>query len=107
MFSIEYFVDSSGRVVFDEWLDQLTDKRAVARIVARVERLKRGGLGDCKPVRSGVWELRVDFGPGYRVYYALNGKTVVLLLCAGDKRTQAKDIARAVSYWREFQARES
>lgn len=76
---------------------------ATERIATRIDRLGLGLFGDAKALRSGVHELRIDFGPGYRVYYALTGRTVVLLLCGGDKRTQRKDITRAVSYWRVFQ----
>jgi len=61
--------------------------------------------GDCKPCQNGVWELRIDLGPGYRVYYAQAGQTVVLLLCAGSKRTQQADIDRACEYWRDWQSR--
>jgi putative addiction module killer protein len=64
-----------------------------------------GNFGDCKPCREGVWELREDFGPGYRVYYARNGKSVVLLLYGGDKRSQAADISRAVECWKDYQRR--
>lgn len=64
-----------------------------------------GNFGDCKPCREGVWELREDFGPGYRVYCARSGKTVVLLLCGGDKRKQDADISRAVEYWKDYQRR--
>ncbi len=69
----------------------------------RIDRLALGLFGDAKALRDGVRELRIDWGPGYRVYYALAGCTVVLLLCGGDKRTQKADIARAVSYWRDDQ----
>jgi len=62
-----------------------------------------GHFGDCKPCQNGVWELRIDLGPGYRVYYARAGNIIVLLLCGGDKRTQQSDIARACGYWQHFQ----
>ena len=91
-----------GRVPFDQWLNELDDKRAVARILARVVRLRQGNLGDCKSVGEGVFELRVDYGPGYRVYFGQKGRTVVVLLCGGDKRTQGRDIRLAKQYWREF-----
>ena len=91
-----------GRVPFDQWLNELDDKRAVARILARVVRLRQGNLGDCKSVGEGVFELRVDYGPGYWVYFGQKGRTVVVLLCGGDKRTLGRDIRLAKQYWREF-----
>ena len=81
---------------FTAWLVGLKDRQARARILARVRRLSAGNSGDVKPVGSGVSEMRIDYGPGYRVYFVNHGKTVVILLCGGDKRTQARDIARAV-----------
>ena len=84
-----------GQVPFEEWLDDLNDKRAVARILARLARVRQGNLGDCKSVGEGVSELRVDYGPGYRVYFGQKGRTLVVLLCGGDKRTQDRDIRQA------------
>ncbi len=69
---------------------------------ARLNRIRLGNFGDCKSVGGGVEELRIDFGPGYRVYYGREGAVVVILLCGGDKRSQAKDIFRAQEYWREY-----
>ena len=80
---------------FDEWLSNLADQKAQAKIVSRIERLGFGNPGDVKPVGAGVSEMRVPHGPGYRVYFKQTGKTVVILLCGGDKSTQAKDIKRA------------
>jgi putative addiction module killer protein len=82
--------------VFDAWLSDLKDRQAVARITARIDRLALGNPGDVKPVGAGVSEMRIDFGPGYRVYYQQRGSLVVLLLCGGDKRTQDADIKRAL-----------
>jgi putative addiction module killer protein len=93
--------------VFDAWLDRLNDPRAVARIVARIDRMCLGNLGDSKPVGQGIWELRIDHGPGYRVYYVLTGRRVVPLLCGGDKRSQMRDIRRAVELWNDYRERES
>ena len=94
-----------GREVVTEWLDQLRDVRAKARIVARVARFKAGNLGDCKPLRDGVSEFRVDYGPGYRVYFGIVGFQVILLLCGGDKRSQAADIDKAVTFLADFKKR--
>lgn len=81
--------------VFSDWLCSLRDRRARARIVTRLARLADGNFGDHKSVKDGVFELRVDYGPGYRVYLFQRGKELVILLCGGDKRTQDADIARA------------
>ena len=81
--------------VFDLWLRTLRDLRGAARIQARLDRFVMGNPGDIKSVGDGVFEMRIDYGPGYRVYYTRQGVLVVLLLCGGDKSTQTKDIARA------------
>ena len=96
------FRTRDGQVPFEEWLDDLKDKRAVARVLARLARVRHGNLGDCKPVGEGVSELRVDYGPGYRVYFGQKGRTLVVLLCGGDKRTQDRDIRLAKQFWQEF-----
>ena len=82
--------------IFAKWLDGLNDIRARARILVRIERLAAGNPGDVKPVGEGVSELRIDYGPGYRVYYKKQGQKVVILLAGGDKNTQAKDIKTAL-----------
>jgi putative addiction module killer protein len=81
---------------FVEWLDSLRDIQARARVLVRIERLVAGNPGDVKPVGEGVSELRINYGPGYRVYYKMRGQTIVVLLAGGDKRTQAKDIEQAL-----------
>jgi putative addiction module killer protein len=80
---------------FDKWLSGLLDQKAQAKIVSRIERLGLGNPGDVKPVGEGVSEMRVPHGAGYRVYFKQTGKSIVLLLCGGDKSTQARDIRRA------------
>ena len=87
---------------FSDWLSSLRDSRAVAIVRARLNRIRLGNFGDCKSVGSGVEELRIDVGPGYRVYYGRQGYWIVVLLCGGDKRTQARDIPRAQKYWKEY-----
>ena len=82
--------------VFAEWVDSLRDIRARARILVRIERLAAGNPGDVKPVAEGVSELRVDYGPGYRVYFIKRGRELVILLAGGDKSTQANDIKTAL-----------
>jgi putative addiction module killer protein len=105
MIEILRYVTAEGGDVFGGWLANLSDKRAAARVAMRINRLTAGNFGECKPLREGVWELRVDYGPGYRVYYAKSGRTCILLLCGGDKRQQAADIERAIAYWQDFQRR--
>jgi putative addiction module killer protein len=89
---------------FDAWFSRLKDRQAMARIAARIDRLALGNPGDVKAVGSGVSEMRIDYGPGYRVYFMQRGPTIVVILCAGDKRTQAADIKRAMKIgadWKE------
>lgn len=101
---IEYRT-ADGTVPFARWLERLSDHRARAAILARIDRLKAGLRGDLKSVGAGVFELRVDVGPGYRVYCGLAGSTVVRLLCGGDKRTQSRDIEVSHDYWKDYQER--
>jgi putative addiction module killer protein len=81
--------------VFSSWLNTLADKKAVARIVTRIRRMELGNPDDVKSVGEGVSEMRIDYGPGYRVYFTRKGNTVVILLCGGDKKSQSKDIRTA------------
>lgn len=87
---------------FARWLDGLRDKRARAKIQARIERLAIGNPGDVQPVGEGVSELRIDYGPGYRVYYKKIGKEIIVLLAGGDKSTQASDIKLALKLARDL-----
>jgi putative addiction module killer protein len=80
---------------FSSWLRQLRDANAVARVVGRIRRMEMGNPGDTKSVGKGVLEMRIDYGPGYRVYYVHRGAEIVILLCGGDKRSQQQDIKRA------------
>ncbi|MEW9810235.1 MAG: type II toxin-antitoxin system RelE/ParE family toxin [Candidatus Symbiodolus clandestinus] len=98
MIEIRHYIDSSGRNVFMEWRDKVNDIKAKIAIDRRIMRLELGNYGDSKPLREGVWELRIDVGPGYRVYYSKVGLTIILLLFGGTKRNQNEDIARASSY---------
>jgi putative addiction module killer protein len=88
---------------FDLWLASLRDRQARARVMARVDRLASGNPGDVKPVGAGVSELRIDYGPGYRVYFFQTGEVVVVLLCGGDKRIQEADIKRAIGLAAQWQ----
>lgn len=80
---------------FDDWLSNLKDRRAVARIAARLDRLSSGNPGDAEPVGEGISELKINYGPGYRVYFLQRGPVLIILLCGGDKSTQSKDIKQA------------
>jgi putative addiction module killer protein len=88
-----------------EWRRQLRDTKAKIAVDRRVSRMELGNFGDHKFCRDGVWELRIDVGQGYRVYYAIAGTRLVLLLCGGDKRTQDADVDRACAYWLDWQRR--
>jgi len=102
---IRRYVNRSGIDAVGDWLAGLEDLKARARIAARLDRLSLGNFGDCKALREGVSELRIDWGPGYRVYYAMLGRTCVLLLCGGDKRRQSSDITKAIEYLEDFKER--
>jgi putative addiction module killer protein len=105
MHEVRRYQAEDGRVPVTEWLARLKDLRARARILVRVDRLKAGNFGDCRALREGVSELRIDYGPGYRVYFGKIGRTVILLLCGGDKDRQAADIDRAVACLADFRRR--
>jgi putative addiction module killer protein len=98
---IREYVTADGTTPFRKWLTRLADD-ARARVQARVLRFESGNLGDHKAVGDGVWEARLDFGPGYRVYFAKTGRSVILLLVGGDKRSQSKDINQAKQYWAQY-----
>jgi len=90
--------------VFNDWLDKLRDLRGRARIQARIDRLAEGNPGDVKPIGCGVSEMRIDCGPGYRVYFLKRGRTLVVLLAGGDKSTQSRDIELALQLARQLVA---
>lgn len=105
MHEIQDYLTPEGRDPFKDWLSSLSDRMARARIAARVQRLAAGNFGDCKPIAEGVWELRIDHGPGYRAYYARAGERLILLLVGGDKRRQQVDIETALVYWKDWKRR--
>jgi putative addiction module killer protein len=104
--NLETYVTDAGRRPFTIWLDSLRDQKAISKIDARLERVKQGNLGDFQSVGDGVFELRIDYGPGYRVYFAQVGLIVVLLLCGGDKSSQDQDIRKAKEYWADYENRQ-
>jgi putative addiction module killer protein len=93
---------AAGIEPYSEYLNALRDRRAAVKIKVRVTRAEMGNLGVHRTVGQGVIELKIDFGPGYRVYAALQGDEVIVLLCAGDKNTQDRDIAKAHDYWEDY-----
>ena len=100
--SIEIYVTSRGRKPFIEWLESLQDKTARYRIKECLDRLSLGNLGDFKSIGEGVFEQRLNFGSGYRIYFGHNPGSFVLLLCAGNKATQKKDIQQAKAFWKDY-----
>ena len=105
-YQIEHYLTAGDhRDLYLDWLQRLRDRQTKVAVIRRVTRLESGNFGEHKFCRDGVWELRIDVGPGWRVYYALAGRRVVLLLCGGDKRAQDADIAKAVSCWQDWQRR--
>ena len=101
--TVRNYVTPEGKVPYEEWIYGLKDKRTIARVLKRINRLRLGNFGDCKSVGSGVCELRIHFGPGFRVYYGIVNDQIVILLTAGAKGSQKKDIATAKSYWEDYQ----
>lgn len=99
---IQYFQTSTGQAPYTEWFRTIRNKTTRNRIRARLTAVASGNLGDCGPVGEGVSELRLNFGPGYRIYFGEADNTIVLLLCGGDKSSQRRDIRRAKTYWQEY-----
>jgi len=104
-YSLRYYVAPNGKRPFAEWLWSMPDRNAAARVQVRLERLRLGNFGDARSLGKGLSELRVDVGPGYRVYFAVEDKSVVMLICGGDKSTQQKDIRRAREYLADYRRR--
>ncbi|MBF0565507.1 MAG: type II toxin-antitoxin system RelE/ParE family toxin [Nitrospirae bacterium] len=99
---IEIYVTEDGRIPFLDWLNSLKDVKGRAKIRVRIDRLSVGNFGDCRAIGSGVYELRIDYGPGYRVYFGQASSDIMLLLCAGDKDSQKADLKKALLYWEDF-----
>ena len=100
-FIVREYVEDGGRIPFRDWLTEL-DKATRARVQARILRFETGNLGDHKDVGAGVLEARLDFGPGYRVYFGRKGRELVLLLLGGGKASQKKDIKHAQEFWSRY-----
>jgi putative addiction module killer protein len=101
-FTVEVYVAANGKTPFKQWRQKLKDVSVRQKVDARIARVRIGNFGDHRSAGAGVSELRIDSGPGYRIYYGIQGSTVVVLLCGGDKSTQAADIKMAQRYWREY-----
>lgn len=101
---LRIYATAGGRKPFQEWLDSLKDYSAKARILVRLDRVQVGNSGDSKAVGEGVHELRIDAGPGYRVYFGQDADSIVILLCGGTKGTQTRDIASAKRYWVDYRS---
>lgn len=104
---IRNYLTEEGRSPFEEWLDSLRDTKARATIKARLKRVAFGNLGDYRSLGGGVYEFRIDYGPGYRLYFGQIGSTIILLLCGGDKSTQDQDIRKSLEYWENYKRREN
>ncbi len=102
---LRIYTEAAGRVPFNEWLNDLKDVKARAIIRARLLKVQMGNLGDCKPLRDGVQELRIDYGPGYRAYLSRQGPVLVLLLCGSDKGGQDRAIKQAIDYLNDWKQR--
>ena len=101
---IEFYITPFGRNPFDDWFESTRETHTKSKILARLARLKLGNFGDCKLIKDGegILELRINYGPGYRVYLGRKGLELVILLIGGDKGSQTKDITKAKQYWRTF-----
>ena len=102
---LHHYLTDDGIDVYQNWFNALRDRQAKVSIERRLGRIEANNFGQVRVVRSGVWEIKVDVGQGYRVYYAHAGQTIILLLCGGDKSSQDADCDRAVRYWENFQQR--
>lgn len=101
---IQWYIKPDGKIPFDDWFDNLRDIKAQIKINKRLNRVNLGNLGDYRALREGVFELKIDYGSGYRIYFGQIGTTIVLLLCGGDKSTQDQDIRQAIEYWQNYRS---
>jgi putative addiction module killer protein len=102
---IRLYRSSTGKVPFSEWFESIRDLRTAQTLDARLGRVRLGNLGDCKSLGGGVFELRIDFGPGFRIYFGQEGPELVIVLCGGDKSTQQRDIQNAKKYWADYKSK--
>ena len=104
---IQNYITPTGKIPFEEWLNSLRDRVARAKIRSRLKRVESGNSGNYRAVGEGVCELKIDYGPGYRIYFGQIGSKIILLLCGGDKSTQDQDILTAKEYWRDYDRSEN
>lgn len=104
-YEITYYRTENGEKPAKEWLNGLRDTVARTKVHIRLDRAKLGNFGDTRSLGDGVNEIKINFGPGYRIYYAIDGKNIILLLLGGDKSTQAKDITRSKEFWKDHKRR--
>ena len=97
-----YYATDNGKVPFQKWLDSIKDTKAHGIVLQRIDRAEDGNFGDCVPLDNGVSEMRIHLNPGYRIYYALEGGMLIILLIGGVKGTQKRDIKKAKEYWQEY-----
>ena len=102
---ILHYQTAAGKIPYRDWLDSLADKRTKAQILNRIDRAQDGNLGKHRSIGGGAIELKIDFGPGYRLYMGQDGAELIILLCGGDKSTQDKDIRLAQDYWQDYRRR--
>ena len=105
VWTLDYYINEGGRAPFRDWFESLRDFKAQEVIDTRMARVRLGNFGNCQPVGQSVLELKIKYGPGYRVYFGRTGEKIILLLCGGDKSTQQKDIQTAHRFWRRFEER--
>ena len=105
LIKIEYYAKPNGKEPYTEWFDNLRDIKVKAKISVRIDRLRMGNFGNCEPVGGGISELKIDYGPGYRVYFGQIGNVIIIILCGGDKSTQKNDIKIAHEYWEDLTGR--
>jgi putative addiction module killer protein len=104
---VEVYENAKGEQPFTEWLNSLKDRAGAEKILLRIRRAQMGNLGDHKFITDGVFELRIQFGPGYRVYFGRIESCIILLLCGGDKRSQDSDIQDALKYWKDYRSQDN
>ncbi len=99
---VKLYCETGGKIPYLKWIDAIKDKEIRIRIQQRIRRLELGNFGNCKALKDGVYELKLDFESGHRIYYGLEGKKIIILLCAGDKSTQRDDIEKAKKFWKDY-----
>lgn len=104
-YEILVYENAQGIRPYQKWLEKMRNPQALVQIQKRIQRMANGNFGDCKALGSGLWELRIDCGPGYRIYYAVYGNKIIVLFAGGDKSTQAEDIARSQQFKKDYEVK--